>query len=116
MKFLREWLRIDRPSGIAPHASETIEVDCTGAQAFAQCVAGIETVLGGVVRDADERVGRIEATFGLIDSERLTCTITPLGGSRARVVIESRRGASPQPAKPSQYVRTLAAFLRPAER
>lgn len=112
MKFLRDWLRVERPRGVALHASRTLEVDRPRDAVFAECVRGIEDVLGGIVRSSDKDRGEIEATFGLIDSERLTCAVTALDPQRARVIIESRRGARPEPAKPSDYVRALAEFLQ----
>ncbi|HKU68287.1 MAG TPA: hypothetical protein VJP85_10970 [Candidatus Baltobacteraceae bacterium] len=115
MKFLREWLRVQRPPGVATHASQTVDVDLTYAQAFHRCVRGIEDVLGGAVREADDRRGTIEATFGLINSERLTCTLSRMEGDRTRILIESRRGISAEPAKPSPYVRALAEFLTKPE-
>lgn len=114
MKFLREWLRVERPAGVATHASQTVELDCTAGEAFRTCIRGIEDVLGGAVREADQQRGTIEATFGLVNSERLTCSVAALDARRARVAIESRRGPSAEPAKPSQYVRALADFLQAA--
>lgn len=116
MKFLRNWLRVERPPGVALHAAQTLELERPYNDVFAQCVRGVEDVLGGVVRARDQQRGSIEATFGLIDSERLTCSLTSLDRERTRVVIESRRGARPEPAKPSQYVRALAEFLQSAAR
>lgn len=116
MKFIRTWLHVERPPGVALHAAQTLELDRAHDEVFAQCVRGIEDVLGGAVRTSDREGGSIEATFGLIDSERLTCSIVPLDRGRTRVVIESRRGARPEPAKPSQYVRALAEFLQSAAR
>lgn len=111
MKFLRNWLRVERPAGVATHASQTIEIDCACTDAFRRCVRGIEDVLGGAVREADQQRGTIEATFGLIDSERLTCKLAAIDDRRTRVTIESRRGISAAPAKPSTYVRALAGYL-----
>lgn len=113
MKFLRDWLRIER-SPVALHASQTLDLDSRYEHAFEACVRGIEDVLGGIVRERDLPRGRIEATFGLVDSERLRCCLTALDADRTRVLIESRRGARPEPAKPSQYVRALAQFLQSA--
>jgi hypothetical protein len=115
VKFLRDWLRVERPAGVATHASQTIEIDGAYADAFRRCVRGIEEVLGGAVREADEQRGTIEATFGLIDSERLTCTLAAMDDRRTRIIIESRRGISAAPAKPSTYVRALAEYLRKPE-
>jgi hypothetical protein len=115
VKFLRDWLRVERPAGVATHASRTIEVDQAYDQAFAQCVRGVEEVLGGAVREANVQSGMIEATFGLINSERLTCLLSRIQANRTRIIIESRRGISAEPAKPSEYVRTLADFLTKGE-
>jgi hypothetical protein len=114
MKFLREWLRIERPSGVALHASQTLELQQPYAAAFERCIRGIENVLGGAIREADERRGNIEATFGLINSERLSCTVERIDDANTRILIESRRGATPQPPQSSQYVRALAEFLQSA--
>ena len=59
----------------------------------------------------EERAGTIEATFGLIDSERLTCTLIALEGERTRVTIETRRGARAGNPPPSPYVKSLADYL-----
>lgn len=112
MKFLRDWLRIERPAGVATHASQTFEIEDPYERVWENCVRGIEDVLGGAVRECSRERGTIEATFGLINSERLTCTLAALDPQRTRVTVESRRGASAEPAKPSQYVRALAEFLQ----
>jgi hypothetical protein len=115
VKFIRDWLHIDRPAGVAPHPFERIELERSFDDAWAACIRGVEDVLGGVVRESDKIQGRIEATFGLVNSERLTCTLQTLDPLKTRVTIESRRGASPEPPASSQYVRALAQFLRANE-
>ena len=112
MKFLREWLRIERPAGVGLHASQSVDLEGAYGEVFARTLRGIEEVLGGVVRSSDERAGLVEATFGLVDSERLTCSISRIDAARTRVRIESRRGARAEPAQPSPYVRALARFLQ----
>lgn len=112
MRYLFKWLKVERPSGVALHPSRTLELDVPPAEAFERCVRGIEQVLGGIVRDADAARGSIEATFGLVDSERMSISVTPLETGRSRVLVESRRGASAAPAKPSSYVQALAEFLQ----
>lgn len=86
-----------------------MEVDLSTQDAFARCKSGIENVLGGVV--TGERAGEwIEASFGLIDSERLACSFAAADSGRTRVTIETRRGARPD-AAPSRYVSALANYL-----
>lgn len=112
MRYLLKWLKPERPSGVALHPSRTLELDVPPPRAFQRCTQGIEDVLGGIVRESDPARGRIEATFGLVDSERISVSVTPLEAERSRVLIESRRGASVGPAKPSAYVKALADFLQ----
>jgi hypothetical protein len=113
MRFFMKWLKIERPAGVALHPTRTVELDAAPEDAFDRCLRGIEHVLGGIVRESDRARGRIEASFGLVNSERMTVTVQELQPQRSRVVIEARRGASFEPAKPSQYVTALAQYLQP---
>lgn len=114
MSFLRKWLRVEKPKSAALHVTRSLELAMPAEEAFDRCVAGIENVLGGIVRESDRGRGYIEATFGLMFSERLSCTLQPLDdGARTRVTIESRRGARPEAAAGSQYVEALASYLTP---
>jgi hypothetical protein len=112
VRFLFKWLRPERPSGVALHPSRTIELDIPPEHAFQRAAEGIDRVLGGIVRETDPARGTIEATFGLINSERLTVRVEPLETNRSRVIIESRRGVTGEPPRGSQYVDALAAFLQ----
>ena len=105
------WLGIARPTTIALHPSRTIELALPKDEAFDRCRDGIERVLGGVIREADRERGTVEAGFGLIFSERLTCSIYAIDVARSQVVIESRRGAHAAAATPSSYVAALADYL-----
>lgn len=105
------WLGIAAPKTIALHPSRTIELAVSKNEAFDRCRDGIERVLGGFIRESDRERGTIEAGFGLIFSERLTCTVTAVDAAHARVVIEARRGAQAATALPSSYVDALADYL-----
>lgn len=111
MRYLLKWLRPERPPGVALHPSRTIELDMPAARAFVRSMEGIERILGGYVRESDAARGTIEATFGLVNSERLMVTVQQLESDRSRVIIESRRGASPEARESSQYVDALANYL-----
>jgi hypothetical protein len=111
MKFIRDWLRIERPAGILPHPAQRVEIPCSYDETWNACVRGIEDVLGGVVRESNQASGTLEASFGLVNSERLTCALEALEPKKTRVLIEGRRGPSPQPATSSQYVSALAEYL-----
>jgi hypothetical protein len=105
------WLGIARPRTIALHPSRTIELALSKDEAFDRCRDGIERVLGGVIREAQRDRGTIEAGFGLIFSERLTCTISAIDPTHSEVVVEARRGAQAATAMPSSYVDALANYL-----
>ncbi|HZZ65411.1 MAG TPA: hypothetical protein VFE17_07935 [Candidatus Baltobacteraceae bacterium] len=112
MRFLKRWLRIDRPPGVALHPTRTLELDVPAQVAFQRSIEGIQNTLGGIIREKDEQSGTIEATFGLINSERITVSVVPAGDHSSRVVIESRRGVSGEPPPTSQYVDALAEYLQ----
>ena len=105
------WLGIARPQTIALHPSRTIELALSKDEAFDRCRDGIERVLGGVIRESQRDRGTIEAGFGLIFSERLTCTVAATDATHSRVVVEARRGAQAVTAMPSSYVDALADYL-----
>jgi hypothetical protein len=113
MSFFFKWLRPERPPGVALHPTQTVELDLPYEVAFDRCIEGIEGVLGGVVQDRDVEGGRINATFGLVNSERITVTLQRKAEGGTRVIIESRRGLTAEPARGSQYVTALAHFLQP---
>ena len=113
VSFIWKWLRPQRPSGVALHPSQMIELDLPRDAAYERCLEGIDRVLGGSVRETDQVRGRIEATFGLIGSERLSCIVESLDPIRSRVTIESRRAVIAEtPRTTSDYVKALADFLR----
>ena len=112
MRFLFRWLRMERPAGVALHPTRTLELELSPDEAFERALRGSEHTLGGVIRDCNKRLRTFEATFGLINSERITITVQPLEKRRSRVSIESRRLASGQAPPASQYVDVLADYLR----
>lgn len=116
IRFLKRWLRVERPSGVWLNPSTTIAVDAPIDDVFARALRGIEWTLGGHIRAADRDAGTIEASFGLVNSERLTCTLEA-DGATTRVRITSRRGPDAEQRRRSDYVEALAAYLAsPPER
>ncbi len=115
MSFIFKWMRIDRPFGVGLHPSRTVDVNLAPRDALERCRTGIEGVLGGTVRHEDVQHGELEAAFGLIFSERLTCAVTQLEEGRSRIAIESRQGAHPTAAPSSLYVEALARYLMTEE-
>jgi len=96
---------------VALHPSRTIELELAKDAALDRCRYGIGHVLGGVVREEHRAEGTLEATFGLIYSDRLTCTLVGIDASHTRVTIETRRGAQAANNAPSPYVKALADYL-----
>lgn len=111
MKFLRNWLSLERPAGVALHASRKIEIAAPFDRVYDRCLGGIEQILGGHVSSADRAAGVIEATFGLINSERLTIRLEKTAGENTAATIESRRGAVSSAPASSSYVDALANYL-----
>ena len=114
MQFLRRWLKAETAPTVALHPSRTLEIQAPAARTFERCVEGIERVLGGNVARKDPHAGTIEATFGLVGSERLNVSVEAIDANASRVRIESRRGALAAPQRQegsSSYVDALCAFL-----
>lgn len=111
MKFLRNWLRVDRPSSAALHPTRTVVVEAPTAAVYDACVFAIEHTLGGHVYEQNAAGGRIDATFGLVNSERLTVTLADVEETKTRVTVESRRGALSEQRASSDYVDALVNYL-----
>ena len=111
MSFFFKWLRTRPPERLILHPTRRLEVPAPFDAVFARCTAGIEGPLGGIIRETDTSRGIIEATFGLIDSERLTCTLQRVDSDRTGVIIESRRGPRLNEESGSSYVNALADYL-----
>ncbi|HZT12096.1 MAG TPA: hypothetical protein VFA29_04815 [Candidatus Baltobacteraceae bacterium] len=111
MQFFRRWLAPQTASDVSLNPSRTLQMRASPASAFDRCLDGIERVLGGSIDRKDRSAGTIEARFGLINSERLSVSIEPGEDGSSRVRIESRRGASAERPRSSQYVDALYAFL-----
>ena len=106
-------MRLNRPPGVRLHPSRVVDLDVPQPEALERCRRGIERILGGVVRETGE--GTIDATFGLIFSERLTCAVTALDGTHSRIAIESRQGPQASAPPGSHYVDELARYLMTEE-
>lgn len=111
MQYLKRWLRIDRPESAAIRPSRKIVVEAPYDAVFDRTIAGIERVLGGVIRESDRTGGTIEATFGLTFGERLSCSLEREGDSQTAVRITSRRGVQAEARQHSDYVDALANYL-----
>jgi len=112
MKFLTRWLGLERPGarvGLRPHRDLELALDY--AVAYARCRTAIETVLGATVFTDDEKTGFLEAGFGLVNSERLRCTVSRIDDERTAVRIEAFFPAGVDVPATSRNVDALAAAL-----
>lgn len=117
MSFIARWLNLakDRQAiGLRPHR------DCDlglGYDAAFDCVVrGIDEVLGAYVSASDRAGGAIEAAFGLVNNERVRCTLHSLDDGRTRVRIEAFFPAGATVREDSLAVDALANYLESASK
>ena len=114
MSFMMKWLglSIDKSAGISVRPARTIEVELDFEAAVERCVRGLEDVLGAQIREIDRATGEIEATFGLMFSERIACTLRRQDEGHTQVTIESRRIAGAQLPKSLPVLDRFEAWVR----
>lgn len=117
MSFLLKWLGLttERPAGIAVRPVRAFEVPFGFDAAYGRCVNALEQTVGANLREADAQRGYIEATFGLMFSERIACSLDPLGADRTRVTLESRRIAGSEVPKGSIVLERLEKAISGSE-
>jgi hypothetical protein len=116
MKFLTRWLGLEGPGarvGLRPHRD--IQVALDSAAAYARCRAAIDAVLGATVFLDDEKTGFIEAGFGLVNSERLRCTLSHIDAGHTAIRIEAFFPAGVDVPATSRNVDALASALTAVE-
>lgn len=111
MSFLARWL-FGKPSataGLRPHRDVMLALGY--GDAYARVLESIELALGAYVAVDDRKTGFIEAAFGLVNSERVRCTLQPIDDDRTSVRIEAFFPAGAQVRETSQAVDALADML-----
>ena len=115
MSFLLKWLRPETSSrvGLRPH--RTIELPLGFDAAYELCLKEIEATLGANVY-VDDRNGKlIEAGFGVINNERIRCTLEPLDATHTNVRVEAFFRAGNTIPEKSAAVDALSAALERAK-
>lgn len=114
MSFLLRWLglSVERPAALSVRPSRTVEVALPYDAAFDRCLRGLEIAAGANVSDAQRSAGTIEAAFGLINSERIGCTVRRIDDASTAVTIESRRFAGSGLPQGSAVLDRLETWLR----
>ena len=105
-------LTIEKPAGLAVRPSRTVEVALPYDKAFDRCLRGLELAAGANVLNADRAGGTIDAAFGLINSERIGCTVRASDEAHSAVTIESRRFAGTGLPPGSAVLDRLETWLR----
>jgi hypothetical protein len=90
MSFIARWLNLAsdrRRVGLRPHrdVNLTLEYDA----AYERVLRAVEGVLGAYVAIDDRRGGSIEAAFGLVNNERVRCTLTRVDDANTAVRVEA---------------------------
>jgi hypothetical protein len=114
MSFIVRWLGLEKRGarvGLRPHRDLELELDY--ADAYARCRDAIDRVLGASVAIDDPAGGLIEAAFGLVNSERLRCTVSRVDAGRTAVRIEAFFPAGTDVPEKSRNVDALADALSP---
>jgi hypothetical protein len=88
MSFIARWLDLRkqrRQVGLRPHGE--VSIDCTAHEAAERVRRTIADVLGAHVSYDDGNT--IEAAFGLVQSERIRCSVNAVDESRSHVRAEA---------------------------
>ena len=112
MTFLMKWLGLTRGGasvGLRPHRE--VELECNYDDAYARALAAFEAVLGANVSIDDRSGGTIEAAFGLVNSERIRCSVSRVDETRTHVRIEAHFPAGVDVPASSRAVDALAEAL-----
>ena len=114
MSFLLRWLglTIEKPAGLTVRPARTVDVVLPYDEAFDRCVRGLEVAAGANVTLADRAGGTIEAAFGLINSERIGCTLKRIDDAHTAVTMESRRFAGTGLSQASPVLDRLEVWLK----
>jgi hypothetical protein len=112
IRSLLRWLGLERPAsvvGLRPHRD--VELATGYDDAYAKVLSAIELALGASVTLDDRRNGIVEAAIGLINNERVRCTLHALDASHTRVRVEAFFPAGAVVPPSSRAVDALATML-----
>ena len=112
MSFIARWLNLgkERQSvGLRPHRD--VELLAPYDEAYDRVLRGVEAALGAYVSVDDRRGGTIEAGFGLVNNERVRCTLQRVAEDRTRASIEAYFPAGSSVRQNSRAVDALADYL-----
>jgi hypothetical protein len=112
VSFILRWLdlrRQRRPVGLRPHGEVAVSASCEDTATRVR--RAVADVLGAHVTSDDGRT--IEIAFGLVRSERLRCTLSPIDERQTHVRVEAvYPPGSPAPERSLSVDALLAALGR----
>lgn len=111
MSFLLRWLDLKRDRkevGLHPHREIVVRLPYD--RAYERVLEAIDRTLGAHVALDDRRGGTIEAAFGLVNSERVRCTLCAAGPESTQIRMEAFFPAG-STRRRSEAVEALAAAL-----
>jgi hypothetical protein len=112
MSFIARWLNLakDRQKvGLRPHRD--IELAEGYDAAFGRVLRAVDAALGAYVCVNDRRGGFVEAAFGLVNNERVRCSLRSIDDAHTAVRIEAFFPAGAAVHARSQAVDALADYL-----
>ena len=112
MSFIARWLNLAkdrRRVGLRPHSDVVLAAGYDAA--YDSVLSAIELALGAYVAIDDRRGGLIEAAFGLVNNERVRCTLSRIDDSNTSVRIEAFFPAGASVRERSRAVDALADYL-----
>lgn len=114
MSFLLKWLglRVEKPAALSVRPSRAFVLDDHADAVFERAMAGLDRAVGAQVQSADRERGVIEASFGLMFSERIAIFIRTIDAERTEVVLESRRIAGATLPQRMDVLERLEQFIK----
>ena len=117
MSFLLKWLRgEEKVTHVGLRPRRDVELPLAFDAAYDRCLEAIELTLGANVMVEDRKSGFIEAAFGLVNNERVRCTLERSSNERTIVRIEAIFPAGSTPPQHSRAVDAMAFALEADKR
>lgn len=112
MSFLLKWLKPETSHKISLRPRQDVTLEIAYDDAYANTKTAIEQTLGANVTIDDKSTHLIEASFGLVNSERIRCTFDCKTESTTTIRIEALFPAGANIPKESRAVEALAEALK----
>jgi hypothetical protein len=112
VSFILRWLGLGAAQpGVGLHPRRDVALALPYDAAFDGVLDAIDRVLGANVAACDRKAGTIEAAFGLVNSERVRCSVQRADAGRTAVRIEAYFPAGAEVPARSRAVDALAESL-----